>query len=64
MSLAMDLAALCDMYRGQNDTNGWHLAIFSLDVAFSHHFVAIRLPPTLPPYRNASYIGYSSKKLS
>ena len=37
---------------------------FSEDVAFAHHFVAIRPPPTLPPCRSASGIGYTSKKLS
>ena len=25
---------------GANDTNGCHLAVFSEDVAFAHHFVA------------------------
>ena len=64
MRLAMDLAALCGMYRGQNGINGCHLAVFSLDVAFAHHFMAICLLPTIPPYRNASDIGYASKKLS
>ena len=38
---------------GENGTNGNHLAIFSEDVAFAHHFVA-----------PAHYIGYTSKKLS
>ena len=53
----MDLAALCG-------TNGHHLAVFSVDAAFSCQFVAIRLPLTLPSYRGVSGIGYASKKLS
>ena len=36
MSLAMDLATFCY----ENSTNGCHLAVFSEDVAFAHHFVA------------------------
>ena len=44
MSLAMDLAALCDMWRW-NGTNGSHFPVFSEDVTFSHHFVATRPPP-------------------
>ena len=50
---------------GANGTNGSLLAVFSEDVDFAHHFVALHLPaPTLPPYRSASGIGYVSKKLS
>ena len=48
MSLAMDLAALCDMWRW-NGINGCHLASFSIDVTFASRFVA-----TFPPYRSAS----------
>ena len=48
---------------GKNGTSGCHFAGFS-DIAFVHHFVATRLPPTLPPYRSATGIGYASKKLS
>ena len=44
------------------DTNGCHLAGFSEDVAFAHHFMATRPSPTLPPYRSATGIGYASKK--
>ena len=44
---------------GENGTSGCHLAGFSEDVAFACHFVA-----TLPPYRSATDIGYTSKKLS
>ena len=61
MSLAMLLCVICG---GENDTNGCHLAGFSEDVAFTHHFVATHLPPTLPPCRSATGIGYASKKLS
>ena len=43
MSLAMDLAA-CMLCGGENGTNGCHLAVFSVDIAFSRHFVATHLP--------------------
>ena len=33
------------IFRGENGTNGCHLAGFSEDVAFAHHFVATRLSP-------------------
>ena len=46
---------------GKNGINGSHLAVFSEDVAFAHHFVAPHLPSTLLPYRSASGIGYASK---
>ena len=45
----------------ENDTNGCHLAVFSVHTAFAHHFVA---PLTLHFYRSTSGIGYASKKLS
>ena len=48
-------------YRGENGTNGSHLAVFCTDIAF---VVAPHPPLTLPPYRSASGIGYASKKLS
>ena len=34
---------------GKNGTNGCHLAVFSVDIAFSHHFVAIYPPPPSHP---------------
>ena len=34
---------------------------FGVDVAFYHHFVAIRSPLILPPYRSASGIVYTRK---
>ena len=37
---------------------------FSEDVAFARHFVAYHPPPTLPPCRSATNIGYTSKKLT
>ena len=44
-------------------TNGSHLAAFSEDVAFACHFKVPCLPaPTLPPYRSANGVGYTSKK--
>ena len=57
----MDLAALCDMWRG-NDTNGHHLAVFSVNIALALalHFVA----PHLPTYRSASGVGYASMIIS
>ena len=35
---------LCVTCGGENGPNGWHLASFSEDRAFAHHFVATRLP--------------------
>ena len=55
----MDLAAFLTC-GGENGTSGCHLAVFSEDVAFAHHFVA-SCPP--PPYRSASGIGYTSKTI-
>ena len=40
------------------------LALVKMYVAFAHHFVATHPPPTLPPCRSATDIGYTSKKLS
>ena len=48
--------------RGENGTNGSHFPVFSKDIAFAHHFGATHSPPTLPPYRSASGIGYATKK--
>ena len=62
VSLAMDLAILCVICGGTNDTSGCHLAVFSEDVAVARHFVATRPPLTLPPCRSASGIDYPSKK--
>ena len=58
MSLAMDLAALCDMWRWKWHTNGCHLAVFIVNVAFARHFITTH---PLPPYRSASGIDYASK---
>ena len=63
MSLDIDFAAFLTC-GGENGTNGWHLAVFSEDIAFACHFMAFHSPPTLPPYRSASGIGYTYKKLS
>ena len=52
----------CVICRGENDTNGCHLAVFSLDVAFARHFMATHPPPTLPPYRSG--IGCTSTLLT
>ena len=63
MSLTMDLAALCVICGGENGTDGSYLAVFSEDVAFAHHFVATCPPPTLPPYRSVSGVGYASESI-
>ena len=57
MSLAMDLAAMCDMWRW-NGTNGCHLAVFNVDVGLARHFMA-----SLYLYRSIRGIGYANKKL-
>ena len=51
----------CITYGADNSTNGCHLAVFSEDVAFARHFMAPHLHRTLPPFRSASGIGYTSK---
>ena len=51
---------LCEICGCENGHDGCHLAGFSEDIAFAHHFMATRLPPLLP-YRSASGIGYASK---
>ena len=63
ISLAVDSVVLCDSYVvfSENGTNGCHLADFSEDVAFAHHFVATCLPPNLSPYKSATGNGYASK---
>ena len=48
----------------ENGTNESNLAVFSEDITFVHHFMAPYLTNTLPPYRSASGIRYTSKKLS
>ena len=52
------------VHGGKKSTNGSHLAVFSEDVAFVHHFVAPHLLPTLQPYRSASGICYVIKETS
>ena len=54
----MDLASLV-IYEVENDTIGCHLAVFSVDVAFSmpHHAHS-------HPYGSACGINYGSEKLS
>ena len=59
----MGLAALCDLW-SENGTNRCHFAVFTIDIAFACHLVATHQLPTLLPYRSASGIGYTSKKLS
>ena len=39
--------------------NGCHLAVFSVNVAFAHHFVATHSPSMLPLYTAASDIRYT-----
>ena len=45
----------------ENDTNGFHFAGFSKDVAFARHFMATQPSPTCG---SATGIGYACKKLS
>ena len=48
MSLAMDLAALCDMWRWKS--HQWMpFVCFSEDIAFAHHFMATHPPPSSHP---------------
>ena len=60
-----DHPALVDVWQDPetnlSKSRGCHLAAFSEDLAFACHFMAIRLPPTLPPYRSASSIDYPVK---
>ena len=49
MGLATELTALFDICGAENGTNGCHLAIFSVDVAFAHYFVAPTTPPPSTP---------------
>ena len=53
---------LCVIFRAENGTNRHHLAVFNIDLAFVHYFMAPHQPhpPTL--YRSACGIGYTSKK--
>ena len=64
MSLAMDFAALCDMWRWK-----WHLLIATIwlfSVQTQPLPATLWLPacPHLPLYKGDSGIGYTSKKLS
>ena len=67
MSLAGDLAALCDTVRGsERGTNGCHLAAFCEDVASLCPPLPLHgYPPTLCPStsRSVSGIGYSGKQV-
>ena len=58
----MDFAALCDICKLK-----WHqwtpLDVFSVNIAFAHHFVATQ-PPHPPTYSSISGTGYASKMLS
>ena len=60
ISLDMDLD-LCVICRDENGTNGYCLAVSSVDIALSCHFVALHPPPILPTHRNTSGISYISK---
>ena len=63
VSLAMDLAA-CVICGGENGTNGYHLADFSEDVAFAHHFVATCPAPPSYPIGVLLVLATPVKKLS
>ena len=58
MNLTMD----CVICGSENDIDGCHLAVFSVDVAFTCHVVAPP-SPTLQPYRSACGIGYAGINL-
>ena len=52
---------------GANDTSGYHLAVFSEDVAVARHFVATRPPNagmlvvlTTPVNKLSKMVGYSA----
>ena len=64
MNWVMDLAALYDMWRicgDENKTNRCHLAVFSIDVAFVHYFMAIDPSTTLPSCMSANCIDHTNK---
>ena len=46
---------------GENGTNECHLVIFSVNIAFARHFVAIHPPLTLPPYRSVVVLAMPVK---
>ena len=48
MNLAMDLALLCVICKGENGISKCYWDVFSVDIALSHHFVA----PHPPSARN------------
>ena len=62
----MDLTALCDTYVEVKMTSmdAIYIGGFDEDIAFACHFVATHPPPTLLPCRNATGIGYASRKQS
>ena len=55
----MHLAALSDIWK-KKGTIGCYLAVFSVEIALAHHFVASHYP-TLHPCISACGIGYASK---
>ena len=59
MSLAMDLAALCDLWRW---IWHWWTPFGYLQYWYNLWLSLYGYPPTLPPHRSASGIGYTSKK--
>ena len=62
MSFAMDLVALFDMWREK--WHQWmHLAVFSIDVAFAHRFVATHPSPPSHPVRILMVLAMTVKKL-
>ena len=64
MSMAKDFAALCDTVCGiKNGTNGCHLAVFSVDVAFACHFVGSHPPPPSRPIGVLPVLAMSVKSI-
>ena len=58
MNLSIDIV-LCVMCGADNGTNLCHFTVFSMDVAFAHHFVAPYIhPSTLHPYISVCGIVY------
>ena len=63
MSLAIDLTTLCDMWRWK--WHQWmHLAGFSEDITFAHHFVVTHPPPPSYPVGVLLVFAIPVKKLS
>ena len=56
------MTAFCVICGVENDTNGHHLTVFSVDIAFDCHFMVLHQSPIFYPYKRAFGIGYASEK--